>query len=469
MLFQSFAFIFFLFLVWLCYWKMPSRYRWCLMLAAGCFYYSLWNIQYTLLVISVSGITYVAARLIDNGREKRKYILITYIIFELAVLCFFKYIGFLERICNDILHLAGSSVRAPAFQLILPVGISFYIFQTIAYVADVYWGKIPVERHFGYFAESIIFFPILLAGPIEKIQYLSAQFKKEQKFSYENSCIAFQDILLGYMKKLIIADSLAAITGRIYADMEGYRGFALLVAILLYSIEIYCDFSGYSDIAIGTAGLFGISVRVNFRQPYFADSIKDFWKRWHISLTSWFREYVYIPLGGNRVPAWKNVRNVMCVYVLSGLWHGADWTFLVWGGMNGVMQVIENLINKKRHRILLPKIVRQILTFALVSVMWVFFRMESITDAIFALSHCMDGVLAFGTYLRSGISLLGIPRMQCCLLAVFLLLLLLIDRTKEKGEARIWSGVKLSALLSLSLLYYLKYGIDSGSFIYFQF
>lgn len=469
MLFQSFGFVLFLFLLWSCYWKMPSRYRWCLMLAAGCFYYSLWNFQYTLLVVFVSVITYIAARFIDHRRDRKRPVLIVYIVLELAILCLFKYVGFLGSIVNDILHILGSSKEFSVFQWILPVGISFYIFQTIAYVADVYLGKTPAERHFGYFAESVIFFPILLAGPIEKIPFLTAQFKKEMSFSYEGSCRAFQRILLGYMKKLIIADSLAAITGQIYSNIGGYVGFPLLIAIFLYAIEIYCDFSGYSDIAIGTAGLFGISIHENFKQPYFADSIKDFWKRWHISLTSWFREYVYIPLGGNRVAAWKQVRNVMCVYVLSGLWHGADWTFLAWGGMNGIAQVLENVFYKRKHTIRMPKIIRQVIVFVLVSIMWVFFRMESMADAVFVLAHCFDGVGALGAYLQFGISQLGIPRMQGCLLAAFLLLLFWIDREKEKGAEKVLNGIFVSILLAVGMFYYLRYGIDSSAFIYFQF
>ena len=470
MLFQSFAFIAFLLIIWICYWKMPSRYRWCLMLAAGCFYYSLWNIKYIVLVFATAAFSYVAARCMDKEKARRKKIIFTVdTIFELAVLFIFKYIGFFGEIYNDILSLLGSSAQISIFQLALPIGISFYIFQTLAYVIDVYMGKIPVERHFGYFLESVIFFPILLAGPIERIQYLTAQFKQEKPFSYDDSCMALQRILLGYMKKMIIADSLAAVISRVYSDLETYRGFPLLLAILFYSIQIYCDFSGYSDIAIGTAGLFGITIHHNFKQPYFADSVKDFWKRWHISLTSWFRDYVYIPLGGNRVSAWKNGRNVMCVFLLSGLWHGADWTFLVWGGMNGILQIAEGIPGKGKCLPTCPKIIRQILTFVLVSVMWVFFRMDSIADAVFVIGHCLDGIGAFGAYIVGGIQLLSLSRMQVCLLAVFLVILFFFDWMQEKGKMKVFHGYQVSIVLLIAMIYYCKYGIDSSTFIYFQF
>lgn len=470
MLFQSFAFILFLLIIWVCYWKIPPRYRWRLMLAAGCFYYSLWDIKYTILVFAAAAVSYMAARYMEDGQKsKRKIVFAADILLKLALLFVFKYIGFFGEICNDILSLLGGSARISVLQLALPIGISFYIFQTLAYVIDVYMGKIPAERHFGYFLESVVFFPILLAGPIEKIQHLTAQFKQEKEFSYESSCEALQSILLGYMKKMIIADSLAVIIGRVYSDLETYRGFPMLFAMLFYSIQIYCDFSGYSDIAIGTAGLFGITIRPNFRQPYFADSVKDFWKRWHISLTSWFRDYVYIPLGGNRVSALKNCRNVMCVYLLSGLWHGADWTFIVWGGMNGVIQIAENICGKRKFPLSCPKIFRQLITFILVSMMWVFFRMDTVADAIFVIGHCLDGVGAFGAYLLGGIELLAFPRMQACLLAVFLLLLLFIDWKQEKGEVKIFRRYQVSIVFALAMFYYFRYGIDSGTFIYFQF
>ncbi|MCM1252777.1 MAG: MBOAT family protein [Clostridium sp.] len=470
MLFQSVEFIVFLLIIWVCYWKMPPRYRWVLMLAAGCFYYSLWNIKYIALILVVAAFSYMAARCMENKQERcRKVILIADIVFELAVLFVFKYLGFFGEICNDILSLFGNSAQISVFQLVLPVGISFYIFQTLAYVIDVYTGKILPEKHIGCFLESVIFFPILLAGPIERIQRLTAQFREEKVFSYENACMALQRILLGYMKKMIIADSLAAVIDRIYGDMETYRGFPLLLAILFYSVQIYCDFSGYSDIAIGVAGLFGIHIQPNFRQPYFADSLKDFWKRWHISLTSWFREYIYIPLGGSRVSDWKIYRNVMCVYLLSGLWHGAAWTFLIWGGLNGALQVVESVFRKNVHIHSFPKIGRQIVTFVLVSIMWVFFRMDSLADAVFVLRHCLDGVGAFGAYITGGIQLLELPKMQVCLLGIFLLLLFFFDRMQEKGKEKIFHGYQVSIVFMIAMLYYCKYGIDSGTFIYFQF
>ncbi|MCM1266960.1 MAG: hypothetical protein NC302_03570 [Bacteroidales bacterium] len=440
------------------------------MVAAGCFYYSLWNIKYILLVLTVATLSFTAGRCIEKtGRVGRKIVFAVDIIFELSALFIFKYLGFFGEICNNILSLAGSFSQISVFQLILPVGISFYIFQTLAYVIDVYMGKISAERHFGYFLESVVFFPVLLAGPIERVQYLTAQFKQEKEFSYEDECAALQQMMIGFIKKMVIADSLSTVTRWVYSDLETHKGLPLLLAIFLYSLQIYCDFSGYSDIAIGTAGLFGIHIHSNFKQPYFADSVRDFWKRWHISLTSWFRDYVYIPLGGNRVSTWKIYRNILCVYLLSGLWHGASWTFLVWGGINGIVQIVENMCRECKHVPALPKIFRQIVTFVVVSMMWVFFRMDSVPDAIFVISHCLDGIGAFRTYVTEGIRLLPLSGMQICFLAAFLLLLFFYDWMQEKGKERIFRGYQISIVLFAAMIYYFKYGIESSAFIYFQF
>lgn len=468
--FQSVYFILFLLIVWGSYWTIKPAYRWCFLLLAGIFYYATYQPWYILLLLLVVAVTYISARQIEQSSPlPRKIILGATIFFEILLLVVFKYLGFLEEICNSVLSLCSKHIKISIVQLILPIGISFYIFQTLAYVIDVYRGKIPAEKHFGYYAVSVIFFPIMLAGPIERIPFLVSQLKAKPQFSYQNSCLAFQQILYGYMKKIIIADSLAVLVTRIYADLETYKGFPTLVAILLYSIEIYCDFSGYSDIAIGTAGLFGIRIHDNFRQPYFADSVKEFWRRWHISLTSWFRDYVYIPLGGNRVSLINRQRNIMCVYLLSGLWHGADWTFLMWGTINGAVQIAENICGGIKRKLSIPKPVKQIVTFAAVSIMWVFFRTDSIGDAFYAIIHCVDGAASIGNYLSSGMHLLALSKTQYGMLSLFLVLLFYFDMRAEKGKTKSLSGWKLSILTALGMIYYLKYGIDSNTFIYFQF
>lgn len=470
MTFQSIYFILFLLVVWGIYWFIKPKYRWCLLLSAGIFYYATYHPWYVLLLFMVVTITYISARQIEKAALPfRKVILGVTVCFEILILVVFKYLGFLGEICNNILLFCTNHIRIPIMQLVLPIGISFYIFQTLAYVIDVYRGKISAEKHFGYYAASVFFFPIMLAGPIERIPYLVSQFKNTPDFSYQNSCQAFQQILFGYMKKLIIADSLAVLVTRIYADLKIYRGFPTLIAILLYSIEIYCDFSGYSDIAIGVAGLFNIRIRENFRRPYFADSVKEFWRRWHISLTSWFRDYIYIPLGGNRCSIISRQRNIMCVYLLSGLWHGANWTFLLWGAFNGIAQIAENLCTGIKSKVTMPKPVKQIITFVAVSIMWVFFRMETVKDAFYAIIHCFDGIGSIGTYLSSGISLLNLPKTQYGMLGLFLALLFYFDWREEKGKTGLLSGWKLSILTALGMIYYLKYGIDSSTFIYFQF
>lgn len=470
MQFQSISFLVFLVIIFLIYWRLPDKYRWKLLLVAGYFFYVSYNPLYVLLLFGVTVLTYLTTLQMERVKtHHKKWLLQGYIIVVVGILVLFKYLGFFAEIVQSICSAMGNTLHFSVLQLILPVGISFYIFQTLAYVIDVYYGRIKAERHFGFFAVSVAFFPILLAGPIERIQNLIGELKKEKAFSYENSCMAFQNILIGYMKKMIIADSLAMVVNRIYSDLETYRGFPLLVAIILYSIEIYCDFSGYSDIAIGMAELFGINIHVNFRQPYFADSVKDFWKRWHISLTSWFRDYIYIPLGGNRVSPWRVSRNVLCVYLLSGLWHGANWTFLLWGVLNGVIQIIENIISRKNFPIVLPKSVKRIITFVLVSVMWVFFRADSVPDAMFVIIHCLDGIGVVKDYFFEGSNLVGVPLMQVGLLLLFIIVLFIIDLLKEKGKLQLINGFVVSILITLSMLYYFKYGIDNGTFIYFQF
>ncbi len=359
------------------------------------------------------------------------------------------------------------------------MGISFYTFQTLAYLIDVYRGKCDCEKHIGYYALSVAFFPILLSGPIERIPGLTAQLKEKKTFSEKDGTDAVRYMLLGYFKKMIIADSLAVYVDSVYGNLSAHTGFSLLLAIVLYSIEIYCDFSGYSDIAIGVARLLGIRLSDNFKMPYLASSIKDFWRRWHISLTSWFRDYVYIPLGGNRVAKGKIYRNIMITFLLSGLWHGTGWTFLIWGGLHGILQIVESIAG---GRIRINLFVKRLLVFASVSVAWVFFRSPTLSDALYVLGHSLDGILSPGKYLNAGFSSLNMPTTQIFLLLFFILLLVLYDsmaerkkiplaaiRSKHPGIVNITCYLAVIALLELALFYYCKYGTDSSAFIYFQF
>lgn len=470
MVFQSIEFVLFFVIVFACYWMLSSKFRWGLLLTAGIIFYASWSIKYVVLLFSVTMVSYFAALSVERLlHPKRKYILIAYIVLELGILGCFKYLGFFSEILNGLLNKMTVSVQVPLARFLLPIGISFYIFQTMGYVLDVYSGKITAERHFGYLAASVAFFPIMLSGPIEKCQSLICQFKEDKKLSYEEGVWAFQRILSGCLKKMIIADSLAIYIDKVYSDVYGYTGVALLFTIILYSVEIYCDFSGYSDIATGIAGLLGIKLKPNFKRPYFADSMKEFWRRWHISLTLWFREYVYIPLGGNRIETWKVNRNVMVTFLLSGLWHGASWTFVFWGAFHGCMQIIERTFSQYIKKIRGGRFVKQILVFGLVSIGWVFFRADNFSESGYILTHCLQGITSPIAYITPMNSFLGISMQQSLFLTFFIVVIFIADLREEREELSKAGTVSTILLVEAALFYYLQYGADSSAFIYFQF
>lgn len=471
MLFQSVQFVIFLIIFFLVYWWFPHRYRLALLLLAGYGFYACLDYRYIFVLFGITSVSYCTARFLDQEKcSRRKPVLVFFLAFEIGILVVLKYLNFFAESINFLLGKTGWR-EFPGYELLVPIGISFYLFQTMAYVIDVYGHKIRAEKHFGYFALCIAFFPILLSGPIERVQNLLPQFRKERQFVYEDAAMSLQQMLLGYFKKLIIADSIAVYVDQIYLAPLNYSGFSVLMAVLLYSVEIYCDFSGYSDIAIGTAGLLGISLKPNFERPYFAASVKEFWRRWHISLTSWFRDYVYIPLGGNREGDRKKDRNVLITFLLSGLWHGADWTFVFWGALHGFMQVTESRLKltKLRNKFHTPTMVRQLAVFVLISIAWVFFRADGMAEAWNVLSHSVNGVLHITSYfnieeLRSVYSLT-----QILFLILFGTMLYLYELREEKGQNKLVSIGVTVIIFALCLFYYMRYGTDQSAFIYFQF
>jgi D-alanyl-lipoteichoic acid acyltransferase DltB (MBOAT superfamily) len=263
---------------------------------------------------------------------KRKVLLLLTLSVSLGILFIFKYFNFVSESFSQICRLLSIPIHSVTLKLILPVGISFYTFQTLSYVIDVYKGKVKAEHHFGKYAAFITFFPQLVAGPIERTENLLHQINEKHFFDYEQAAYGMKLMAWGFFKKLVIADNLAVFVDLIYGNVSSYQGFSLILATVFFSIQIYCDFSGYSDIAIGTARLFGIELMTNFRSPYFSGTVKEFWSRWHISLSTWFRDYIYIPLGGNRKGRIRQYTNLMITFFASGAWHGANWTFLMWGG-----------------------------------------------------------------------------------------------------------------------------------------
>ena len=384
MLFNSLPFAVFLPIVFAIYWVLPHKYKWFfLLISSYCFYMS-WNAKYVFLIMFTTVISYFSAIALEresNG-SKKKAILAISILLCLGMLFFFKYYNFVGNSIVNIVGLFSIHLDPVTINLILPVGISFYTFQTLSYVIDVYNGKVPAEHHFGYYATFVSFFPQLVAGPIERIDNLLPQIKSKHYFDYKQATYGLKLMAWGYYKKILIADTLAFYVKHIFDSPQQYSGFSLVLAVALFAVQIYCDFSGYSDIAIGTAKLLGINLSTNFRSPYFSNSFKEFWARWHISLSTWFRDYVYIPLGGNRVSKIANARNLLITFLASGLWHGANWTFVIWGGIHGVLQILEDVISPGlREKNPGYKILRRLIVLALVTFAWVFFVSNSVDDA----------------------------------------------------------------------------------------
>lgn len=406
MLFNSLSFAIFLPIVFLTYWSLSQKYRWVILLISSYYFYMSWNAKYVVLILFTTVISFVAGRLMENvdKQSKKKILLLGTLVASLGVLFFFKYLNFISSSIWDFLELFSIHISPFTLKLLLPVGISFYTFQTLSYVIDVYNGEIKPEHHFGRYATFISFFPQLVAGPIERAGNLMPQIAQEQKFDYKTATLGLKYMAWGFFKKMVIADNLAIYVDSVFDSVYKFKGFSLILATVFFSFQIYCDFSGYSDIAIGTAKLFGINLMTNFKSPYLSASVKEFWSRWHISLSTWFRDYVYIPLGGNRVSNVRQKINVMITFLVSGLWHGANWTYVVWGGIHGVAQIIEDCITKRKpdkqsgiFRLLKIPVVFIFCCFA-----WVFFRAKNITEAIYVMNNSLFGIRTPLNYLITG-------------------------------------------------------------------
>lgn len=341
MLFNSLQFVIFLPIVFIIYWAISDKYRWMLLLIASYYFYMSWNPKYVVLIFTTTFVSYMAGILLEkfeNIKIKKLILLITLMVC-LGNLFFYKYFNFVSESVADVLGIFSIKLNPLTLNVLLPVGISFYTFQTLSYVIDIYKGVVKAERHFGIYATFISFFPQLVAGPIERTSNLLSQIKSKKVFDYDQATYGLKLMAWGYFKKLVIADNLSQYVSKVYDAPQSYTGFTLVLATVFFTLQIYCDFSGYSDIAIGLAKILGVNLMTNFKSPYFSQSVKEFWSRWHISLSAWFRDYVYIPLGGNRVGKVRHVINLMITFFVSGLWHGANWTFLIWGGVHGVAQI----------------------------------------------------------------------------------------------------------------------------------
>jgi alginate O-acetyltransferase complex protein AlgI len=336
MFFNSMQFLFFFFIVAVTYFTIPNRYRWLLLLCASYIFYASFNPRYIPLLLGLALINYYTALRMGARRDRteRKGYLIISLLSNIVLLFIFKYYNFFAQSLTTFFGQYYNPLNIPALNWLLPIGISFYIFKNMSYAINVYRGdKIP-EKHLGFYALYVAFFPQLLAGPIERSTRLIPQLHKEFDFDYSRITRGMKFILWGLFMKIVIADTLAMLVDPVYTTPQQYGGMHLMLATFFYSFQIYCDFAGYSHIAIGAAEVLGYTTMQNFDHPYIAQSIADFWRRWHISLSTWLRDYLYIPLGGNRVLASRRYCNLFIVFLICGLWHGANWTFIVWGGID---------------------------------------------------------------------------------------------------------------------------------------
>lgn len=399
MQFDSYIYALFLPLVFAGYWILRNKLLWqnLFLLVASYIFYGWWDWRFLALILITSATTFLTGLVIKNDHSRRsKAWLALNLVVNLGILATFKYFNFFRDSCADILRLFGTNPDWPTLNILLPVGISFYTLQAISYSLDVYKGKVQPTRNIVAFFVYIAFFPQLVAGPIERAKNLLPQFLKKKSFDYYNAVIGMRQILWGLVKKLVIADNLAGYVDNLLYHPSVMSSGSIVMAAIIFAFQIYTDFSGYSDIAIGSARLFNIRLIANFNYPFFSRNMKELWQRWHISLMTWLREYVYFPLGGSKRGRWRTCINIMIVFAISGLWHGADWTFVIWGTVNGLMLLPFVFLKKKSYtpHARLRDIPRCVLTFLIFALIFLSFRSPNISH----LNECL-GVLAHGSYL----------------------------------------------------------------------
>ncbi|MGB5820436.1 MAG: MBOAT family O-acyltransferase [Saonia sp.] len=456
---------------------MPYKYRMLLLLVSSYVFYMYWRWDFAAIMLVVTIINYYSGIKIEKAERmgaKRAWLYFA-LISSLIPLLYFKYANFFVENINATLALVDTNTKFSYLDLVLPVGISFFTFQALSYSLDVFYKKSKVEKNIIRFGTFVAFFPQLVAGPIERSSNLLAQFKEKHSFNKDYFITGSKLFIWGLFKKVVIADRLALYVDDIYRVPEMYSGFTLMVATFFFAIQIYCDFSGYSDMAIGTARILGFKLIQNFNLPYFARSISDFWKRWHISLSSWFGDYLYKPLGGSRVSYTKWLRNILIVFLVSGFWHGASWTFIIWGLLHAFYYFFESwgdLLLKKLHIVGIKntnmyKVYKVISVFILTCYAWIFFRSESLSDAFLITDRIFS---SWKPHYYLGASTVTFV-LSCLLIVVLFIVQLLQYRgisslyfSRSKVSPVLRLGWYLMLLLGISVL-----GLSSNSFIYFQF
>jgi alginate O-acetyltransferase complex protein AlgI len=493
MLFNSLEFFVFFVIVTGLYFLLPHKWRWLMLLTASCIFYMFFIPVYILILVATIIIDYVAGIYIEKSKgSKRRYLLILSLVSNIGILAFFKYYDFFIDNFNILFQALNWNYSLDLLKIILPIGLSFHTFQAMSYTIEVYRGNQKAERHFGIYALYVMYYPQLVAGPIERPQNLLHQFHTPHKFNSALFSNGLKQMLIGFFKKVVIADNLAVYVNQVYDNPTNYESITIFIATICFAFQIYCDFSGYSDIAIGASRIMGIELMQNFKAPYRSSSISDFWSRWHMSLSTWFKDYLYIPLGGNRVGFYRLSFNLFVVFVVSGFWHGASWTFIIWGALHGLFTVIEITVNKyfksnsnRNNANSLTRMFKRGFVFYIVCFAWIFFRAENFSQAIYIAKNYVLGIPTYiGNLTQSGYLWLE-PLIfkknineyyaEFILLGIAMLVLFFINKIDYKtkfinyldGKKFIYRAIFYHLLLFL-LLFIGVYHSEQ-EFIYFQF
>ena len=466
MLFNSFDFAVFIPLTFTLYWMFFNKniqLRNAFILIASYLFYGWWDARFLLLIAFSSIMDFLIGQSIFKSKSERKkqWLLYLSLLGNLGLLGFFKYFNFFAESFTDAFTFFGYNIETTHINIILPIGISFYTFQTLSYTIDIYRGNLKPTKDLLAFSAFVSFFPQLVAGPIERASRLLPQFQKKTAFNYLKAKEAILDISWGFFKKIVIADGLSTYVNSVYNNVDQYEGFPIIWATLFFAFQIYCDFSGYSSIAIGLAKLFGFELMQNFKRPYLAKSLPEFWSRWHISLSTWFKDYVYFPLGGNRVSKLKEKRNLLTTFMISGFWHGANWTFIIWGGIHGIM----NLISKRIIKIQALNVFNRFFTLVVVCLAWVFFRANNFFDAIYVLGN----IIPFSTTNLIGVSTIAKSSFVFSILSIIILISIeiIIEKRGDMNYPKSLKTIIISIIL-ISLIYIFG-TFENQEFIYFQF
>jgi len=475
MLFNSVEFVIFYIVVTTLYFLVPHKFKWAILLAASCYFYMAFVPVYILILGFTIVIDYFAGIFIEKAtkRHQRKMLLAASLVANIGILAVFKYFNFINLNLGILLQNFNYHNPIPYLAILLPIGLSFHTFQAMSYTIEVYRGNQKAERHFGIYSLYVMFYPQLVAGPIERPQNILPQMHAKHTFNYNLMVSGLKLMLWGFFKKLVIADRLSIFVNSVFNNPHLHNGTTIIIASFFFAIQIYCDFSGYTDIAIGCARTMGFDLMKNFNRPYFATNIQDFWRRWHISLSTWFRDYLYIPLGGSKVTAWRRYFNLFIVFLVSGLWHGANYTYLIWGALHGIYCVIYVAIRpwlrktpENRFAASLMYVGNIFITISLVTFAWIFFRANSVSDAFTLIGN----LKSFGAKPFIGD---GISNFAHSLLAILLLFIVEYKMEYFPGKLNLFNSrnivVRWGALAFTIFLILILGVFNGGQFIYFQF